>query len=90
MSAGAVFKILTNDGKADQMLMATQLLKDRICDIIEAREAAGKDDTLPTLRDIEFTHVLHFQSKFKPFVALGYEYQNVKQQSGTQTFGGTV
>lgn len=90
MSAGAVFKILTNDGKADAILMATQLLKDRICELIEMREARGFADTLPTLRDIEHSHVLHFQSKFKPFVALGYEYQNVKQQTGTQTFGGVV
>jgi hypothetical protein len=92
MSAAGVFKILTNDGKADQMLMATQLLKDRICEIIRIRESHNYTavDTLPTLKDIEYTHVLHFQSKFKPFVALGYEYQNVKQQSGTQTFGGVV
>jgi hypothetical protein len=90
MAAGGVFKILTNDGKADQMLMATQLLKDRICDIIESREMLHKDDTLPTLKDIEKSHVLHFQSKFKPFVALGYEYQNVKQQTGTQSLGSVV
>lgn len=90
MAAGGVFKILTNDGKADQMLMATQLLKDRICDIIDAREAAGLDDTLPTLKDIEKTHVLHFQSKFKPFVALGYEYQRVRPQAGTTALNGSV
>jgi len=67
------------------MLMATQLLKDRICDIIDARESAGLEESLPTLKDIEKTHIIHFQSKFKPFVALAYEYQQVKPQSGASS-----
>ncbi|HEY1645997.1 MAG TPA: hypothetical protein VGF75_06575, partial [Candidatus Saccharimonadales bacterium] len=65
--------------------MATQLLKDRICDIIDARESAGLEESLPTLKDLEKTHIIHFQSKFKPFVALAYEYQQVKPQSGASS-----
>ena len=89
MAAGGIFRILTNDGKMDQMLMATRLLKDRICDIIDARTAAGMDEQLPTIRDLEKTHILHFQSKFKPFVAVGFEYQKIKPQSGTSSLSGS-
>lgn len=32
MSAGAVFKLIANDGKADRMIMATELLNQRIKD----------------------------------------------------------
>lgn len=30
MSAGGIFKIIANDGKADKMIMATELLNQRI------------------------------------------------------------
>jgi hypothetical protein len=33
MSAGGVFKLIANDGKADRMIMATELLNQRIKDI---------------------------------------------------------
>lgn len=32
MSAGAVFKLIANDGKADRMIMATELINQRIKD----------------------------------------------------------
>jgi len=32
MSAGGVFKLIANDGKADRMIMATELLNGRIKD----------------------------------------------------------
>jgi hypothetical protein len=32
MSAGGVFKLIANDGKADRMIMATELLNQRIKD----------------------------------------------------------
>ena len=33
MSAGGVFRLIANDGKADRMIMATELLNQRIKDI---------------------------------------------------------
>ena len=69
MSAGAVFKLIANDGKADRMIMATDLLNERIKDIMCRRAAAGKDPT-PTLVDIERTHILFVNAHFKPFNAV--------------------
>ena len=48
MSAGAVFKLIANDGKADRMIMATELLSQRIetvkCARRAARDAGRRDD----------------------------------------------
>ncbi len=73
MSAGAVFKLIANDGKADRMIMATKLLNQRIKDVMCARKRAGKADITPTLVDLERTHILFVNSHFKPFAAIGYE-----------------
>jgi hypothetical protein len=75
MSTGGVFKIIANDGKADRMIMATELLKKRISDIMCAKTKMGLKDNTPTLLDIEKTHVIFVNARFKPFAALGYEYQ---------------
>jgi hypothetical protein len=47
-------------------------------------------DCWPTLVDIERTHVLFMNAHYKPFVAIGYEYNKVKAQNGTPSFGTTV
>lgn len=89
MSAGAVFKLIANDGKADRMIMATEFLSKRLNDIMCTRDKNGLDPT-PTLVDIERTHLLFVNSHFKPFAALGYEYNKVRVNSGTVTFGGSA
>jgi hypothetical protein len=89
MSAGGVFKLIANDGKPDRLLVATALLNQRIKDVVCARRAAGKEAT-PTLLDIERTHILFVNAHFKPFAAVGYEYNKVRPNSGTSTFAGTV
>jgi hypothetical protein len=58
MATAGIFTLITNDGKQDRMLMATELLKRRLKSIKQARAAAGLKDTTPTLLDIERTHVL--------------------------------
>jgi hypothetical protein len=82
MSAGAVFTLIANDGKADRMIMATKLLNQRIKDVMCARRNAGKADITPTLVDIERTHILFVNAHFKPFAAIGFEYNKVRPQSG--------
>lgn len=59
MATGGVFQLITNDGKQDRMLMATQMLRNRLEAIRAKRRAdpAVADET-PTLLDIERTHVL--------------------------------
>jgi len=90
MSAGGVFKLVANDGKADRLIMATKLLNQRIQDIMCARQAAGKADPTPTLVDLERTHIIFVNAHFKPFAAIGYEYNKVRPQSGTTTLGSSV
>ena len=87
MSVGAVFKLIANDGKADRMIMATKLLNQRIKDVMCARNAAGKADITPTLVDLERTHILYVNAHFKPFAAIGYEYNKVRPQSGSTQLG---
>jgi hypothetical protein len=90
MSAGGVFKLIANDGKADRMIMATELLNQRIKDIMCMRARQGYADPTPTLVDIERTHILYVNSHFKPFCAIGYEYNKVQPNSGTPSFGSSV
>jgi hypothetical protein len=87
MSVGAVFKLIANDGKADRMIMATKLLNQRIKDVMCARSAAGKADITPTLVDLERTHILYVNAHFKPYAAIGYEYNKVRPQSGSTALG---
>lgn len=90
MSAGGVFKLITNDGKADRMIMATELLNLRIKAVICSRARAGLPDVTPTLADIERTHVLFVNAHFKPFAAIGYEYNSCNSNNGQAQFNGQV
>jgi hypothetical protein len=89
MSAAGIFTLITNDGKQDRMLMATDLLRKRLQAITDMRKAKGQSPT-PTLVDIEKTHILFMNAHFKPFVAIGYEYNKVLPEAGTTTLGNTV
>jgi hypothetical protein len=90
MAAAGVFKLIANDGKADRMIMATKLLNQRIKDIMCMRTKSGFDDPTPTLVDIEKTHILFVNAHFKPFAALGYEYNKVQNTSGSPRFANSV
>jgi hypothetical protein len=87
MSSGAVFSLITNDGKQDRMLMATALLNKRLALIEQARlDDQFVLDPTPTLVDIEKTHMLFVNAHFKPFAAIGFEYNKVNSPStGTLT-----
>lgn len=75
MSNGGSFKLITNDGKQDDMILSTRFLNARLSKIKMAR---GKNpnvrDPTPSLVDIEKTHMLFVNAHFKPYVAVGYEY----------------
>ena len=72
-SAGAVFSLIANDGKADRLIMATKLLNQRIKDIVCYRQKQGMDDVLPTLQDIERTHILYVNAHFNRFRVCMYQ-----------------
>lgn len=90
MATGGIFQLITNDGKQDRMLMATALLNKRLLEIerLRAQNPQIKDPT-PTLVDIERTHILFMNAHFKPFCAIGYEYNKVSLQSGQARLGST-
>jgi hypothetical protein len=86
-----VFKIITNGGKQDRMLLATDLLKRRLQLIEDARSRDPLiDDPTPTLSDIEKTHILFMNAHFKPYVAIGYEYQKQTAASGNLSLDSDV
>jgi hypothetical protein len=87
MSNSAVFVLIANDGRADRLINATQLLNQRIKDIMCARKAAGMFDVSPTLSEIERTHFLPVNAHFKPLVAIGFEYNKCRTTSGSTGFG---
>jgi hypothetical protein len=81
MSTGAIFNLITNDGKQDRMLMASELLSQRLAEIREARK--GMENPNPTLADIERTHILFMNAHFKPFAAIAFEYNKVVANNPT-------
>jgi hypothetical protein len=91
MATGGIFTLITNDGKQDRMLMATALLNKRLLEIerMRSRNPNIKDPT-PTLVDIERTHLLFMNAHFKPFAAIGYEYNKTSVQSGTARLGSQI
>lgn len=89
MSTAGVFTLIANDGKVDRVLQGTALLNQRLKDVMCARAAQNLDPT-PTLLDIERTHVLFVNAHFKPFAAIGFEYNKVRANSGSPTFASSV
>ena len=85
-----VFTLVANDGKSDTPLLAIELLKRRLKEIVAQREKKGLKDTTPTLMEIEKTHVLFVNSHFKPFAATAHEYNKVGPSGGLPQFDGTV
>jgi len=54
------------------------------------RAKQGYSDPTPTLVDIERTHILFVNAHFKPFAAIGYEYNRVRPNSGQPSFGQSI
>lgn len=88
MSTSGIFQLIANTGMQDQIIMATELLNKRLREIsrMRCKNPAIRDKT-PTLVDIERTHVMFMNHHFKPFVAIGYEYQAIAPQGPVPKFG---
>ena len=84
MSAGAVFIFLGNVGKTDRVILANGLLCQRIQNII-MRGLVDRDDTTPSLMDLELKHIIYVNAHFKPTSAIGYKYNNIKPRSVSET-----
>ena len=91
MSTGGIFTLLTNDGRQDRLLNATELLKQRLVRIRKQRTADPTiSDSTPTLSDIERTHILFTNAHFKPFAAIGFEYNRVRASAGSPQLGSEI
>lgn len=105
MSTGGVFKLITNSGIQDKLLMAHDKLSETIRNLSYNRliqlkeEYPEKDDQellkmtsfwMPELNLIEKTHVIFVNSTFKPFVSLGLEYIKTQVFGPSPRFGGRV
>ena len=90
MTNGAVFTIIANDGNQDKIITASSILRRRLRQVENARRAYNYDETTPTLLDVTKTHAFYLHSKFKPFVALAYEYAKVQSQSGTTAYNSEI
>ncbi len=91
MATAGIFQLITNDGKQDRLLMASDLLKARLENIRVARAAnPSYQDSTPTLLDIEKTHILFTNAHFKPFAAIGFEYNKVNPSSGSSSLGSEI
>ena len=95
MSASGVFIIISNDGKADRLINGTDVLDQQIWAIKDQKtqqlmsqgQAVTAQNTLPTIREIEETHLVPFQAKFKPPVPVAMEYQKVIAGAAINSFG---
>jgi hypothetical protein len=90
-SAFGVFQIVANDGRQDAMLMATELLNERISRIKAVRRAAGfeEEDQYPSILDIERTHIIFVTAHFKPFASIAFEYHRVDADGQLKLGGNT-
>jgi len=90
MSAGAIFQMVADDGKADKMIMATELLSRRIKAISCAKQKYGMPDPTPSITDIEKSHIIFVSAHFKPFTVMAFEYQVTKTKTGSPTYGTNI
>jgi hypothetical protein len=98
MSTGGIFKLITNVGVQDTLLMATDYLNYRV-KLISDRNKANLKNTCknqiitgleaswtPDINDISKSHMIFINGAFKPFVASGFEY-NKCSSKGVPNFG---
>ncbi len=105
MSTSGVFSLITNDGIQDKLLTNNAMLSERIKQVSYLRfkaiqdkypkltiseiEKQYKDAWMPTLMELEKTHVLFINPSFKPFVTLAHEYSKTVPRGGKPDLGNT-
>lgn len=81
MASGGIFEILANDGSADSLILATQLLNSRLAQIMCQRKEQGLTPETPSIADVQKTHILFVNAQYKPYASFGYEYTKVMPSS---------
>lgn len=77
MSTYGAFSLMTNTGKADNLLLATDILSYRI-----TKYGGNVASWLEALDLIKETHVLFVDGAYKPFVAAGFQYDKILTTGG--------
>jgi hypothetical protein len=84
MSTGGIFRLIANDGAQDKLLMASDLLRNRMHKISGftgkriSGDVTNSDLTWdPYVDMISKTHVIFTNGSYKPFVACGFEYNKI-------------
>jgi hypothetical protein len=91
MSTGGIFKLITNDGKQDKLLMATELLIERLKSINATNEFKGWSGSWNAdLHNLEKTHTMFVSGVYKPFATCGHEYIKVPVTEGSPSFNTRV
>ena len=91
MSSGGIFKLITNDGIQDKLLMASEFLKHRLEHIQRITEKSNNDindmnnSWTPMVELINKTHIIFTNGSFKPFVACGFEYNKISALAAFDT-----
>lgn len=90
MSTAGLFIININTKSKQRVILLRQnMLYQRLKKIQQERCKRGVNP-VPLLSDIARTHELFFDSQFKPFVTMAYEYERLKLFEGTAQFGNSV
>ena len=97
MSTGGIFKLITNTGAQDKLLLANDYLKSRLNHLAKLNKkkqnqhcnslfngSIGND-----IHMISKSHVIFTNGAYKPFVATGFEYNKVSS-NGNILFGSNV
>jgi len=101
-NVGGVFTLITNTGIQDRLIMAADKLLSRIKDVSSHRlsnlrekypgltdeQIVRKDyNWMPTLADIEKTHIVFVNATFKPYVSVAHEYSKTLPRGGRALLG---
>jgi hypothetical protein len=101
MSTGGIFKLITNNGSQDKLLMATDYLEYRLALICKRNKAKLRENIgnggsldldqswLPDVNSICKSHMIFINGAFKPFVASGFEYNKITGK-GSQSLGANI
>jgi len=79
-NSGAVFSLMTRDGRQDHILTALDRLEKRMAGIRVAKKLMGVDP-IPTMAELEESHVMFLKGSFKPYIPVASEYL----KTGSQT-----
>ena len=88
MFNGSYYILSNNIGRMDNIILSTKLWKTRYYQIHKYRYVKGFEDPLPSIKDLERTHIFHFIARFKPHIGVAFEYSKISPQSGSYSLGG--